>query len=373
MKPVEIPGITLHHFIAEWNERAVGGFIQSLRSVGDEKFVLKTKSRTQVMEWLIQFPSILIESGHKWNTLDDQPGFVKRTKTILDNAKIIQVTQHELDRIICIECTEITLVIELFGDGNLIITDKKNKILDVLNAKEWKTRTLKKGETYSFPPGPLAWDHLTATIPTSAKSKSIGGLLVTQAGVPALWTTALCETINRKADDNQPLVESEWKKIRETLKKWYTTKVTNVDWIQTKEKNWILPQMKAIELTEEKIASGKISDIQNELEELLTKEPIVVEEQDEKNDKEKNALQINRDRQEKQKAEWEDEAKLKQRAGEWIYEHFELVEKIIEAGKKAQQQKLNENDVLEKLKSKVKHVNKLDLKKGLIELEIDEK
>jgi predicted ribosome quality control (RQC) complex YloA/Tae2 family protein len=371
MKPVEIPGITLHHFIREWNECATGTFIQSLRSVGDEKFVLKTKSRTQTMEWLIHFPSILIESGHKWNTLEDQPGFVKRTKDTLDNAKIAQIIQHEMDRILVIECTGIKLILELFGDGNIILTNEKDKILDVLRAKEWKTRILKKGETYAFPPGPTAWNHLSTIIPSGGKSKSIGGMLVTQVGVPAPWTQSLCEVIQRKPDDEHPLNETEWKKIRETLKKWYQSSEKEIEWTQTKEKNWILPSNKGIETGNDLFTRGKMNEIQNQLEEMLTKEPIVYEEADERNDKERNALQINRDRQEKQKKEWEEEAKEKKRAGEWIYEHFDMVEKLVEAANQARKKKMSDEETLGKIQGKIKHVKKVDLKKGQLELELE--
>lgn len=371
MKPVEIPGITLHTFTKEWNERAVGSFVQSLRSVGDEKFVLKAKSRTQTIEWLIQFPSIMIESGHKWNTLEDQPGFVKRTKDILDNAKITNITQHEMDRILVIACTEIKIILELFGDGNIILTNEKDKILDVLRAKEWKTRILKKGETYAFPPGPASWDHLSTTIPSGGKSKSVGGMLVTQVGVPAPWTKSLCEIIQRQPEDEKPLSETEWKKIRDTLKKWHALSVKEMEWTQTKDKNWILPHNKAVETGNEPFAEGKMSEIQNQLEEMLTKEPIVYEEADEKHDKERNALQINRDRQEKQKKEWEDEAKLKQRAGEWIYEHFDMIEKLLDAANNARKKKMSDEETLEKIQGKIKLVKKVDLKKGQLELELE--
>ncbi len=354
MKPLEIPGITLHYFIREWNERATGAFIQSLRSVGDEKFVLKTKSRTQTMEWLIQFPSILIESGHKWNTLEDQPGFVKRTKHLLDNQKIVKITQHGMDRIVDMKCKDIRLIIELFGEGNLVIVDVENKILDVLNPKEWKTRTLKRGETYVFPPGPPAWDTLSPEMPALGKSKNIAGMLVTQVGVPAIWS--------------ETLAENDWKTIRETLKKKYNENPTAFDWIDTKGKNWILPHAKK---AENLIVSGKMNEIQNQLEEMLTKEPIVYEEADEKQDKERNALQINRDRQEKQKKEWEEEAKQKQRAGEWIYEHYEMIEKLLDAANQARKKKMSDEETLEKIQSKIKHVKKVDLKKGHVELDVE--
>lgn len=354
MQPVEIPGITLHYFIREWNERAAEAFIQSLRSVGDDKFVLKAKSRTQTIEWLIQFPSILIESGRKWNALDDQPGFVKRTKHVLDNQKIVRITQHGIDRIVDVKCKDVRLIIELFGDGNLVIVDAEDKILDVLNPKEWKTRTLRKGETYAFPPGPPAWDKLSVEMPLLGKSKNVAGMLVTQVGVPATWSDTLAE--------------NDWKTIRDTLKKRYNENPNTFDWIHTKEKNWILPHVKQ---AENLVASGKMDEIQNQLEERLAKEPIVIVEEDEKVDKEKNALQINLERQVKQKKEWEEEAKQKQRAGEWVYEHYDMVEKLVDAANQARKKKMSDDETLEKIQSKVKHVKKVDLKNGRIELEVD--
>jgi predicted ribosome quality control (RQC) complex YloA/Tae2 family protein len=354
MKPVEIPGITLHHFTREWNARAAESFIQSLRSVGEDTFILKTKSRTQTMEWLIRFPSILIESSHTWTPLEDQPGFVKRTKQLLDNQKIVRITQHGMDRIVDVKCRDIRLIIELFGDGNMVIVDAEDKILDVLNPKEWKTRTLRKGETYSFPPGPLAWDHLSVEMPMLGKSKNVAGMLVTQVGVPAIWSDTLAE--------------NDWKTIRETLKKRYNEKPITFNWINAKGKNWIMPRAGEVE---DVFSSGKMDEIQNRLEEWLVKEPIVIEEEDEKVDKEKNALKINLERQEKQKKEWEEEARQKQRAGEWIYEHFDIVEKLLDASNQAKKKKMSDEETLDKIQGKIKHVKKVDLKKGQIKLEVE--
>ena len=369
MRPVEIPGITLHHLATQWSERAAGSFIQSLRCVGDDKFVLKVKSRTYHMEWLIQFPSIIIESGRRWETVEEQPGFIKRTKNWIENAKIVEIRQHGMDRILIFECTEGKLIIELFGDGNLITMNQQDTIVDVLHPKEWRTRTLRKGEHYSFPPGPDSWEDLPENPPVRGKSKSLGGWLATQLGVPAPWTRTVCALLQRSPEDAGEVTPSEWKTIQKTLEKWYGSPPTRWDWISHGEKDWILPRVKGIVNADSKIEEDGKENVWEMVEEKLSKEIIVREESMDKREKERNALHINRERQAKQKEEWEMEARERQRAGEWIYEHFEWVGQLLTALTEARRKKLGNQETMERISGKTKEVKAIDLKKGMVELE----
>jgi len=68
--------------------------------------------------------------------------------------QIIQdMRQHSFDRIVEIETQDYLLVLELFGKGNIILTEMPNKrIIIALRMRSWKDRTIKPKIAYKYPP-----------------------------------------------------------------------------------------------------------------------------------------------------------------------------------------------------------------------------
>ncbi len=64
----------------------------------------------------------------------------------------LNIKQHKFDRVIVIETSGGKLVCEMFRNGNFLICDENFKIILPEIPQEWKTRTLKSGVTYKFPP-----------------------------------------------------------------------------------------------------------------------------------------------------------------------------------------------------------------------------
>ncbi|MDD5096696.1 MAG: NFACT family protein, partial [Candidatus ainarchaeum sp.] len=62
-----------------------------------------------------------------------------------------EVRQKGRDRIIIFDFGGMELIAEMFGGGNLVLV-QDGKIVYVYERKEWKDRSLKPGEEYSFPP-----------------------------------------------------------------------------------------------------------------------------------------------------------------------------------------------------------------------------
>ncbi|MEK6821259.1 MAG: NFACT family protein, partial [archaeon] len=158
MKPIDFPGITIHFGLEEWNKKWAGGFIQQLRGVEENRFVLKVRAQGEVGTWLIVLPLGMIECEKKYTSLEEQPGIVKSSKVVLENQRIEKMTQAGMDRIVKVECEKVDIILEFFGSGNIIITDKRGEILHALESKEWKTRTIRRGNTYAPPPGPSKWN-----------------------------------------------------------------------------------------------------------------------------------------------------------------------------------------------------------------------
>ncbi|MBI4214680.1 NFACT family protein [archaeon] len=72
------------------------------------------------------------------------------------------ITQHNFDRIVVLDFGAATLIVELFADGNMIITDASGSIIWVQTRGEWSSRKLSAGELYKFPdnrPDPVQFDE----------------------------------------------------------------------------------------------------------------------------------------------------------------------------------------------------------------------
>jgi len=113
--------------------------------------------RPRVFRMKIGSDSVLIELGkrlHITKLLEEAPeptGFVMKARKEIGGRKLKEVRQKGRDRIIIFDFGGIEMVAEMFGGGNIVLVEN-GKIVYVYENKEWKDRTLKPGEKYSFPP-----------------------------------------------------------------------------------------------------------------------------------------------------------------------------------------------------------------------------
>ena len=71
----------------------------------------------------------------------------------LKQARIADVVQPGLERVMEIQCSNgMKIIIELLSKGNVILADKNDLIVAVLEEQEWKDRKIKRGLKYMLPP-----------------------------------------------------------------------------------------------------------------------------------------------------------------------------------------------------------------------------
>jgi predicted ribosome quality control (RQC) complex YloA/Tae2 family protein len=84
------------------------------------------------------------------------PSFAMLLRKHLKNIKITKIEQHNFDRIVkfAFQWGErtYTLVVELFGEGNIILLDNEDRIILPLKIEKWSTRKIVPKEIYKFPP-----------------------------------------------------------------------------------------------------------------------------------------------------------------------------------------------------------------------------
>ena len=307
---IEVPGVTLHTLVQKWNDELSGGYVQQLRAVHDDTFMLKIHTKQNTIQLIIALPHVMIESARKWETTEEQPPIVNATKKILDNLRIVHVEQLGMDRILVLRGDSANIIVELFGEGNLIITNEKDIIQFVHRAKEWKGRTLKMREKYVAPQN-------------ERKSK-------------------------------HPLEEMLGKKI--------------FGYTLTSEKN----RLQLLPVFEKNPHAKSIQTIFTEMEEKIIEEwkkPLV----DSKLESQKQALRVNAERQKELLKEWEKKIEAKQKEGEWVYAHFQEVQLLLDAVQRGLKQKIPERKIVDEIKKKIPHLARVDAENGTIELDVNEK
>jgi predicted ribosome quality control (RQC) complex YloA/Tae2 family protein len=102
----------------------------------------------QDMRWLYMAPE-------KPDVPDMPSQFAVNLRKYLTNCRIAAVKQQEFDRIVILELEKgpnrYQLIVELFGDGNLIVVSE-GKILNAVHSRKWRHREVRPGLEYSFPP-----------------------------------------------------------------------------------------------------------------------------------------------------------------------------------------------------------------------------
>ncbi|MCK4319288.1 NFACT family protein [Candidatus Micrarchaeota archaeon] len=132
-------------------------FINELRILENSFFKKAFEPSPGIIQLRFRAGELLIHLGtamyfSKHIASEKEPtSFIMKLRKELENRKLLSVFQHKKDRIIIFSFGEKELIVEMFGNGNLILTEN-GKILAVRYPREWKGRSLKYREEYRFPP-----------------------------------------------------------------------------------------------------------------------------------------------------------------------------------------------------------------------------
>jgi predicted ribosome quality control (RQC) complex YloA/Tae2 family protein len=84
------------------------------------------------------------------------PAFCMALRKYLRGAWVDNVEQYEFERVVTVQFRTkigvLRLILELFGEGNIILTGEKGEILQALVFKRMRDRNIVRNEVYQFPP-----------------------------------------------------------------------------------------------------------------------------------------------------------------------------------------------------------------------------
>lgn len=114
------------------------------------------------------------------------------SRKYLGNARIESFEQLNFDRILRVRTDRGSVVIESFGEGNVVITDEKGIIIYALREREWRDRVVRRGAEYVPPPPPKLYPGIPFDrFKEIFAAKDVVRSLV-RAGLPPVYAEELC-------------------------------------------------------------------------------------------------------------------------------------------------------------------------------------
>ena len=314
---------------------------------------------------LILTPNSFFVSKKSLPAKQNPGGFSAFLKKFIYNQRIINLTQHELDRIILLEFPNHTLIVELFAKGNIILCEKNHKIMRAFRKEEWKDRKLEQGEIYKFPSSkginPLSETKENFFEKIKQNKKTIFGAIIDTLNV----SPQILEYVFNKENLNKTIDATQTQEKTTTL---ILNKLQEI-YSQKKAKAYLINNLLfTIKLSEE----GEEFDSMNSALNKLLLEKIEEEKQPEdktkkKEDKDLKNLKMRETQIQGILAKGEE----LQKKGEDIYKNYTKINEIINAIKKAQEKGLSEEEIKEKINSIMPTtIKEIDFKKNKVILNL---
>ena len=375
----EINNLALAYLVDEIKPKIEGGFINKIQSINQELTKIKVHTKDGSRDLIIA-PSAIFIAQHSFPGMQKgKMNFIEAVKKIIDNKRIISATQHSFDRVVVIELPQHFLFIELFGGGNLVLTDKELLIVAVKKAEIAKDRTLKKGHKYAFPAGrglsPLELNEHLGVLTEGAES-GIGKALIKAVNLsPAMAEEALSLLGIDKDKPVETFSKKELSKIAEKIKDIHT--VSKDKYRPMRIGNSLLP----FRLSSVKGNGIEIESLNNEFDEFYSRTVVAAEHvaRAEGASKEKQKAEHSYNQLVAAKEKMEKQSDLNKKKGEALYANFQKIQEVMDAVKKALEKKIPEKEIAQKINSTLERssdsnirLKRIDLKTKQMVVEVKE-
>jgi predicted ribosome quality control (RQC) complex YloA/Tae2 family protein len=143
--------------VRELKTEVLDSILSNIYQLNAKTLLLKLHKADKPAFWLV------LEAGRRINLTSyasekpsTPPAFCMALRKYLRNARLASIEQYEFERVVIMSFKtqegKMILILELFGDGNLILVGKNGKILQALTYKRMRDRDVIRGEAFKFAP-----------------------------------------------------------------------------------------------------------------------------------------------------------------------------------------------------------------------------
>jgi predicted ribosome quality control (RQC) complex YloA/Tae2 family protein len=356
-------------FLAKELKTLENSKVDKIIQIDKKLFTIRLFSGRQKVTLRLLVPDIINITSQKYTSPLVPKGFCTFLRKYLQNTRISKISQFESERILIFEFESIkygnlSLIIELFKPGNMVLcrlVDDKLVILNSLERQEFKTRTIAAGQEYIFPPvqnnaAKITLENLVEVVKASDK------ILVKTIAIDLSMGGAFAEEIIARAEldrntESKDLSKEDIKNIHTQLNLFFAQEIKSGS-----AKGRIYPvEMRTVKKEEE------YTSFNEGLDSIIISSEIAEGKSSSKK-KQKSKTEALLDIQQKRIRELERESDENQKIGEYIYEHYQDFSKLLGAVEKMREKGMSYVEIEEELKNN-KHFKSLDKAKKTIVLE----
>jgi len=151
-KKLSLSALDMAVLIAEIKPIIVGSYLSKIYQI-DEVFIFRLITANGDRRDLIMSPKHgFWLTKYKFKVPEIPPAFCQQLRRKLIRLKLIDIKQHDLDRVVFFKFGNYTLVLEVVREGNLILLDENSRILFALRYMKMRDRDVLPGVEYKPPP-----------------------------------------------------------------------------------------------------------------------------------------------------------------------------------------------------------------------------
>ena len=353
----QLSSFDIHTLVYEL-QRIKNCIIEKSYQISKDEIIIKlTHVETKKKEILyIKNGEFLTVTDKTFTTPSRPSNFVMALRKYVQNGRILEVTQHEFDRIIIIKIGKkqgiFSLIIEFFSEGNIILTDPEGYIIIPFLQQTWAHRKLKGRQLYHPPPSQINPFTISKQAMIEILKESNADIVRTLA-VKLNLSGPIAEEICQKTDidksnKSSELGENECEKLFNALKKFLIRFETHqYQPMVIKKEDDIVD---ALPFPFESYQDAEMIPVDSFTKGLS----MVIPTQDHikkitpgesKRDETIGKLQRMLTQQQKKIKELDEKISQKKQQGELIYLHYTIVEKLLQTIQKAMNEKEKTNAI----------------------------
>lgn len=143
--------------VRELKAQVLAAFVSNIYQLDSKTVLLKLHKTDRPATWLV------LEAGRRINLTaytsekpSKPPAFCMALRKYLRNARLLEIDQYEFERVLVLsfktEGSNMKLILELFGEGNIILVSENGQISQALVYKRMRDRNIIHGERFMFAP-----------------------------------------------------------------------------------------------------------------------------------------------------------------------------------------------------------------------------
>jgi predicted ribosome quality control (RQC) complex YloA/Tae2 family protein len=353
-RKTEISSLDLRFLIKELKGKLAGGIFRKIYQYRTfektHQFLFEIFVPNKGEYWLYIDKNKIFLTTYKKPSPVQPPNFCLFLRKHLNNKRILDIKQHDFDRVVEIRTDENILIIELFSDGNLILCDRDYNIIMPLYIQKWKDRDLKPKIRYSYPPArvdPFSanFDYFVNFL-KKYESKVIA-VLATGFGFGATYAKEIC--LRAEVDDQKPSNELSL----EELSNLHNT-IVSIDKMKPSPvvyEDFVSPFL--LEVMKSSTTKGKPESLSKAFDEFFSEQKIEEIEMKEEEIKEGEKAKVERilEKQEQAMEKWTDVRDESREIADTIYKFYGTIEGVLEGIRKARNSGLSWEEIKERIRS----------------------